>query len=209
MGASAVGLRDAATGMADEKSPDRQSLIDQAARAVQSQNFTEAVRLWERVVARWPDDPAGPVGLAAAYCRMKDYHAADATIEPALRRFADNVQVNAQHAWVAYERADWPEAADRWQRYRERYPRDPLGSAALSGALRSLHRFDEADAVLLAGLADHPDHAELLGNYALVAQGRKDWDEAFKRWTAYRDQFPEHAAGLCRPGGGFARTPAL
>jgi tetratricopeptide (TPR) repeat protein len=195
MGASADGWRDAATGMADEKSPDRHSLIEQAAQAVQSQDLTNALRLWERVVAEWPEDPAGPVGLAATYCRAKNYDAADAAIEPAVQRFADNAQVDAQHAWVAYERTDWPEAADRWRRYRERYPRDPVGPSALSGALRNLHRFDEADAVLLAGLADHPDHAELLGNYALVAQERKDWDEALRRWTAYRDRFPEHAAG--------------
>jgi Flp pilus assembly protein TadD len=175
-------------------------LVNRAQQASQSGDLAAAEQLWTSVLERQPEDPAGHIGLAALLNRQKKPDAADAIIREALSRFPDNMHVIANHAWLAHDRGDWQAALARWTIYRAQFPDDPLGFSAPGVALRHLQRYDEADAILTEGLRRHPEHGELLGNYAWVAHDRSDWPEALTRWTNYKEKFPEHGIGYSSLG---------
>jgi hypothetical protein len=50
------------------------------------------------------------------------------------------------------------------------------------------------------GLRRHPDDSELLANHAFIASRRRDWDTALRRWSAYRDRFPDQVIGYIHGG---------
>jgi Flp pilus assembly protein TadD len=188
------------SGGAGRLRPVSQHLIAHAQQALDAGNLVVASRLWTKAVLRQPDDPAGHVGLTVALNRAKKYDAADAASSEALARFPENARIVANHAWLAHNRSQWDEAAARWRGYREKFPDHAIGYSAAGVALRHGKRFAEADAILLEGLQRHPDHPELLGNYAWVAHHRPDWPEAVARWRVYRDKFPDHPIGYSAAG---------
>jgi tetratricopeptide (TPR) repeat protein len=56
--------------------------------------------------------------------------------------------------------------------------------------LRELGRFEEAEAVLLAGMERLPNSTDIAVTYAGIANIRRDWQEAVRRWERVRLQFP-------------------
>jgi predicted Zn-dependent protease len=82
-----------------------------------------------------------------------------------------------------------------WQQYRDRHPDDPAARIGLGKALREAGRLDEADAVLQDAVNRFPQELWVHFNYALVANRKKDWPEAVRRWEALRDSFPHAPQG--------------
>jgi len=177
-----------------------QHLVVRARRALDSGDLAVAAELWTKARLWHPDDPAGYIGQSTALNRARKYADADAISTEAVARFPANEHVIANHAWLAQNRGDWDEAVARWRHYRERFPDHPVGYSAAGVALRHAENFDEADQILTGGLRRHPDHAELLGNYAWVAHRRGDWPEALSRWGVYKTKFPAHIVGYSSLG---------
>lgn len=77
-----------------------------------------------------------------------------------------------------------------WARHRDLQPTSPYGYLRAGIALRTVMRFDEADAVLAAGLNQASDRFGIAVHYAWVAHHRKDWVTALARWQAVAHEFP-------------------
>jgi tetratricopeptide (TPR) repeat protein len=118
--------------------------------------------------------------------------AADQTGQVAIAEDAESI---SRQAWAAHSSRSWQDAVRWWEIYRERFPYAAEGFTLGSVALIELGRFYEADALLRPAMERFPDLAEALGNYALVAQHRRDWREAASRWEAFRARFPHDRIG--------------
>jgi Flp pilus assembly protein TadD len=91
------------------------------------ENFdrTEALRRWQVVRDRFPDEAIGYAGLGAALKWCGSFDAADALLSDGMRRFPHDSNIAINHLLVAAFRRDWREAARRWDTLRQRFPDDP------------------------------------------------------------------------------------
>ncbi len=91
--------------------------------------------------------------------------------------------------------SDLNESLVQWAQQRLLQPTSPDAYLQAGIALRTAARFDEADAVLAAGLAHASRRFELAVHYAWVAHHRKDWATALARWQAVIREFPLNPEG--------------
>src|SRR4051794_21655155 len=85
----------------------------------------------------------------------------------------------------------------RWAEVCAKFPDHQEGFVRLGETLRVAQRFEEADEVLAQALTRFPEYSGLAAAFAQSAQARGHWDDAEKRWNAFRQRFPEHVAGWC------------
>jgi hypothetical protein len=105
-------------------------------------------------------------------------------------RFPSSSEIATNHGWIANTRRDWSEAVQRWESVRARFPESHSGYAGAGAALRELGKFEEAEAVLAAGIERLPFSVDIAVTHAGIASMRRDWVEAARRWEAVRLQFP-------------------
>jgi len=181
--------------------PSEVSIFIHRARVAQvRRDWTAMAAHCQLINERFPENEWAYVGGGQALTELKQLPEAEAVIAAGLKQCPDSPELFGAYCWQAHHRLDWPEAAKRWQAFRDRFPDLAGGYAMGSIALRELERFDEADAVLLEGLQRHPANAELLGNYAGVAHTRQDLPEALKRWQAFHEKFPDDVVGYSIQG---------
>jgi tetratricopeptide (TPR) repeat protein len=100
------------------------ALVQRAKLATSRGDFAESDRLWARVRAVQPNDPAGYISGARALMGMGRTGEADAVLEAAASRFADNREIAIQRARLAVSRRDWDEVDRRWAQARAAFPAD-------------------------------------------------------------------------------------
>lgn len=98
-------------------------------------------------------------------------------------------QAFADVAAEATVRRDWHAAAEAWQAVidHDRGRSRPGVFVQLGGVLRRLGRFDDAEQILVQGMARHPSNPRVAREAAEVAAAREDWDSAFRRWQQALD----------------------
>lgn len=84
-----------------------------------------ALRRWQMVRERFPDDAIGYAGLGAALGKANRFAEADALLAGAVARFPQDVNVAANYAWIAVSRGDWQEAIRRCEAANARFPDHP------------------------------------------------------------------------------------
>jgi tetratricopeptide (TPR) repeat protein len=82
----------------------------------------EAIRRYGEARERFPDDPGGPIGLAAALSPSGRDAEAEAALSMAKERFPANPAVFAEFAQLAVRREDWVEVLARWSDAQQRFP---------------------------------------------------------------------------------------
>jgi tetratricopeptide (TPR) repeat protein len=186
---------DTVLGAAIARFPEDGNLRIEQAYIAQARNDPgAALPLWQAVMADFPTRPEGPAGAAAALRGLHRGAEADDVLRRAIAAFPDQrgfwmeLAVNADE--TAATQADRFAALERWREVRHRWPDEPVGFAGQGAALKRLRRFDEADAVLEAGMARFPGDANLGINHAWVADARVEWSEAMRRWDGLRARFP-------------------
>ena len=157
-------------------------------------DFAEATARFARIRSDVPNHPVGFTGGAVALRDSGDFPGADALLTEAMQRFPDEPGPIIDHAWVAHVRRDWPEAAVRWRRVRERHGTYLVGYTSGAVALRETGRLDEAAALLDEAAARFPDEPAPLIERAWFAHHRRDWDAAIPLWEAVRQRFPGQIA---------------
>lgn len=157
---------------------------------------------WPTAVARWaefrklaPQDVAGFIRASHALWREGRHDAAEALVAEAIALFPLNAWAAHSYADIAVRRADWPEAARRWQGVRERLPADYAGYTNGAHALAQMGQFDAAEALLRWAVEHHPDRPEPWIGMATLAVRRKAWDAAADAWTLVMQRFPDLATG--------------
>ena len=172
--------------------------IEHAATAARRGDWAEAARRWDEVRARFPDHPASYTGAAQALRAERRFAEADAILHEALDRFPRDPAVRSEYGWLAQTAGDWPEATRRWQAMREQHPEHVAGYTAGAISLREQRRFDEADALLTQAVTRFPGERTAIVEYAWLAQARRDWPEAVRRWEEVRRRYPELPEGFLR-----------
>jgi len=178
--------------------PDHAPLLAAHARIAERRfDWAEALVRWRSFLARFPDEPSGSSGVSNALSQLAQAHLreADEVVRKGLERCPQNGDLLGTHARLAVVRRDWVEALARWQLCLERMSTDPTGYMGVGSTLRELGRLDEAETFLLRAVEHFPEHPGLLAEFARIAHERRDWPEALKRWTVFRERFPNDPEG--------------
>lgn len=141
----------------------------------------EAAARWEAVRERVPERLEGYVWGARALWQSGKADAAETVAAEGVRRFPDDIEAMAEHAWAATARQDWPEAVRRWTLVRDARPERIDVQARLIQALRLAGRTDDNEAMAAACLAAQPDEPELAVEHIWAAVARHDWPAAAAR----------------------------
>ena len=176
--------------------PDHAPFAVEAARVAQRQGVTdEALRRWQTVRERFPRSAAGVTGAAAALREAGRPADAEALLAAAVPQFPHDPGPAIDYAWLAHARRDWPEALHRWSKVRERFPDQPQGYSGAAATHRLAGEFDLADALLQYAMQRFPHATGLAFDFGWIAQARRDWPEALRRWEAARVRAPDVPAG--------------
>jgi tetratricopeptide (TPR) repeat protein len=164
-------------------------LIAHAELAHVRRNFDEATSLWERL----RNEHGRAEGFIAGVASLREnrrYEDANALALICIERYPRNLGAWLEYASVAVARADWGEAAYRWERVRCVFPNITAGYVHGSTALVELGRLTEADELLTLAVGKAPKTRALLIRYAELAGRRNDWVAALDRWTKAQFFFP-------------------
>ena len=145
---------------------------------------------------RFPALPEGFTLGSFALRRLGRMDEAEAVLEAGLPQHDAAEAFLAERARLAMQRHDWMAALRRASVMTERFPGNSVGWQVTQFSLRQTGRLIEAEA-LLREVHDRFDGEEwLLIDFARVAQQRRDWAEAERRWAAYRAAYPDALPGL-------------
>jgi predicted Zn-dependent protease len=100
------------------------------------------------------------------------------------------VKDNLTYAMAAIERGDQREATELWESSLSRYPNETKSSPLALSVLLGVRRYDEADALMLAGQKKRPNDPFFAKGLAQIAIARHDREEALRRCAALRKRFP-------------------
>ncbi len=174
---------------------DKEAVIEHAQTAQVAGNWVEAIARWDRVRALFPEEVASYHN--GIQCLEAAGRAAEreALFGAAASQFPDAVAFNAEFAWLAHHRQDWPAAIARWKTVLQRFPGHQSGylGAAFTCSAAGMHA--EADAILREAIEQHPQNREFAIGYASQAQHRGDLEAANSRWEALRRHLPAEPAG--------------
>jgi predicted Zn-dependent protease len=184
----------------DKQPEDSTPLIERAWLAHLVRDWPEALRRWTVVRETFPQLPIGYENSLVALTDMRRFDEAEEVAAAALERFADNRELLRASAFLAFHRHQWQEAEQRFTALRERFPDYEFGYLGGAGVLRRLEKFAEAEAVLAEGIARIPQSPAIRLEHALIPlawvdTARRNWPEAFQRFAAIRDAFPEFEQG--------------
>jgi tetratricopeptide (TPR) repeat protein len=184
-------LRQAIAFMPSDPSP----AIEYAWAAATRRDWPEVARRWEFVRTKFPDHVGGYTGGATALREMKRFEEAGALLKIAMERFPRDAAPLIENAWLNVHARDWTEADRLWADLRRRFPDFVQGFSGGAFALRELQRFEEADALLSAGMARFPKDLSLLIDRAWLAQVARDWSAAVEQWRLVRAKAPDNIHG--------------
>jgi tetratricopeptide (TPR) repeat protein len=166
-------------------------LACERARLVRDRGDTAAaLALWQDLAAEHPKRSEGRLGIAAAQQRLGQLEEADASLAYAVERFPRALAAFEDYARNAELRSDMNEALRRWQMVRDRFPATASGYAGTGGALASLGRLDEAEALLATAFGRFRASVAVGLQYARVAELRQDREQLETRWRELRARFP-------------------
>jgi Flp pilus assembly protein TadD len=178
--------------------PDDNALRSTYARVAERRSdWAGALTRWQTLLDRRADDPSAYAGVGRAMSQLAQAQLieADEVVRNGVALYPKNPDVLGTYARLAVARRDWVEALARWQLCLERLGDDPISHMSVGAVLRELRRLDDADTLLQAAVDKFPAHPGLLAEFARVAAERRDLPEALKRWTTFRDCFPNDPRG--------------
>lgn len=122
-GARRLNELDAFATEATARLPASVKLANHWARAAEHRgDWPEAVRRFQEVIRRFPNDPAGFAGLATALAASGRSVESDRELEAAMRRWPAERELFAAYAMVAMRQSDWRTALRRWEDAAQRFP---------------------------------------------------------------------------------------
>src|SRR5665213_202070 len=174
--------------------------IASAQLAMRHNDWTEALNCWNNVRLQSPDCVPAYLGVAKALCALKRLDEAGAVLADARKHFPAHADVAIAEARLVHERRDWPSALQHWNFVRERFPDEAQAYFGAGVALWELGRLDEAEGLFGAAWERFPDRPAIATSYARLAQRRRDWSEALRRWEIVRERFPDEAQAYLGAG---------
>jgi tetratricopeptide (TPR) repeat protein len=181
--------------------PDSAEALSSYAWVAQNQcNWTEALKRWERVIAKFPQLPRPRLWAAQVLMELERFDEASNVLAPALRMSPDDRDIVVASGWVATRRRDVLEAEKIWSSVRDRFPDCADGYRGHAQALREVSRLDEAEAILVEGSRRFPSDALIAIDLADIPERRRNWPLASERWRDVRSRFPDFGIAHIRLG---------
>jgi tetratricopeptide (TPR) repeat protein len=141
-----------------------------------------AIRLWERLKERFPDDWTAHLGLIAALIKLRGTAEAEPLLVETQRRFPDRAWFAIEYARLADSKRDWIAAEARWQQAADRFPSEFSVRIGHINATREVGNLDTA-AGLLASAADlFPADLSIFNQQALLHEAQENWSLASQAW---------------------------
>lgn len=158
-------------------------------------DHAEALRCWLDACQRLPEFARTSHDSLGILLGLRRYDEAEALMLAGRKRSPRDSHYSCGYAEIATERNDYAEAAKRWAAARKAFPGAWRGYAFGAASLSKLGKLDEAEAVLERGLALLPTNINCRIEYARMAELRKDWLEAHRRWELIGKEF-NHVLGV-------------
>jgi tetratricopeptide (TPR) repeat protein len=179
-----------------DRLPGEPSVFEQYARLAEtSKDWQEAQRRWAAFRERFPLHWSGYYGGAAALREQGLLDDAEALLLQAAERLPNEISTVRELARLAEQRRDWPAAEQWWRRFLAMTADPASAYVRIAATLRLQTRIADAEAVLREAMDRLPNEPSIREEYAHLAEVAKDWEEAQRRWMAFREQFPNHSAG--------------
>ncbi len=99
------------------------------------QDWTVAASRWERVVARFPENPESHAGFGRSLRESGELYGAITQLRTAFRRFPDDLEIGIELAVTFGAQRDWPQALPLWESLKGRHPGNPVVAAYLTDIL--------------------------------------------------------------------------
>lgn len=121
---------------------------------------------------------------------------AEALAGKAIGEYPRNIDLAVARGLIAEAREDYPAIRERWAYMRQIHGDKWEAFFWSVRGLRQIGDLDEAEALCLAGLerfgasADAREKSKM--EYARIAEARKDWPEALRRWREVEREFLNH-----------------
>jgi len=113
----------------------------------------------------------------------------------AARQFPDEAWPLAEAAQAAQSRGAWAKATETAAALRARFPTDETGYRVGAFCLMQSRQFIEAEALLRQAMVTLGPLAWAMADHARLARLQANWQEARRRWEAYRLAYPDQPEG--------------
>jgi len=97
-----------------------------------------------------------------------------------------------QRARLEMSQRNWSAALKSWDEARALGPDHPGVYTGAAGAMRECGRLAEAEELLLGAIERFPDNEQIAISLATLANVRRDWPSALRRWELIRRKFPHN-----------------
>jgi tetratricopeptide (TPR) repeat protein len=189
-----AGRLDAAEAMAErmlERFPNEPAALNEQAWLIAARGrHAEAVVRWASIRERFPKEWVPYLGGARALRETGHVAEAETLLRAGTDQFPSELVLLTELAAGATNRRDWPEAIQRWEKVRLRFPAQLSGYTNGAQALRAAERFDDAEALLLQAAEVFPNETGPATELAWLAFIRRDFEESVRRWDVVRNRFP-------------------
>ena len=192
--------------------PSTESLMMEHAWIEHQQGHWEtAIRRWEAVLAVRPDHLQAACCRLAALTQARRADEAEVAVAELEGRFPGRIEVLVAKAWIAHDSANWPAAADRWQKVVAIDPANISAMCCLITALAQSERFEAAMAAAEQAVACAPERPDVVQarNFAIDryisasrahawnAQVEGNWQTAIAGWRIVTARAPDDLSAIC------------
>ncbi len=168
--------------------------------AVGRRDWREALRRWDDVCHRFPNERAGYIGKGIVLRELGRLAEAEELLSEATSRFPLEFKLALEHAMLAAIRRAWPEALERYVTLANRCPTDFRPVVGMALAMREMRRLEEAESLLSSSLGRFPDAVELKISHAWIPTQKREWPEAIARWDKVISHHPDVSTGYLGMG---------
>lgn len=148
-----------------------------------------ATERWDAVLARFPEEPVGYVGLATLLQTRNRVRLADIVLMGAAIKFPHSQQVAVDFARVAASSGRAEDALTRWLAVLEQFPELSAAYFGAAASYRALRRMAEAEAMIRRARERFPNDPGVACDLAALSKDQGDWDEALRRWDAISQKY--------------------
>ncbi len=164
--------------------------FDHAELAVDRQDWVEAMRRFEAVRDRFPNEWWPSKRIADVLKASDRIGEAEAVLLEAQDRHPHEAALPLDHAELAVARKDLDEALRRFGIVRDRFPSIWWPWRRMAQLFREMQRFDEAEHVLLEGIERFPDDPALFFDHGELKQMLGRTGEALAIFRTIHERFP-------------------
>jgi tetratricopeptide (TPR) repeat protein len=169
-----------------EQFPSETDPLHELARLAEARgDWASSERFWREYIVLDPNFWGCHTGLAEALRRQGRLDDADAALAEGEARFPDDPTIIIGRSRIVQLRGDWNAALIQWNKAFAQVPDDWESSHGRATALTRLGRATEARDTLEAAISRFPTRAELLHDYARLAEDVHDWATAEQAWRAF------------------------